>query len=328
MNDAPLTDRERADALLRMGRFPEAIELLRNLAATFPEEESHLLALAWALQDSGNRREAASCFELLFQRELARNLVGGFAYDELVRIHREGNNREGLVSVCERAAAAQPEDAGLLKTLGDAYLMADRPTDALRVFDQLTAREPDAPENWCALGNARLAAGVLGEAEAAYTKAAELTPADAPVFFSRLAAAFLRAGHLERSQAAGERCVALAPDEPLYLMDLGNTLLRRGDADAATGAYARAASLNPASAGAVWYRLGTLLAAEGLHASAVEAFTNAVAAEPGNSRYLLALAASYAARGLTDLAVATLRRVESPGGVTVSDPLPPRPITG
>lgn len=328
MDDASLTDRDRADALLRIGRFPEAIELLRNLVKAFPDEESHLLALAWALHDSGDRREAASCFELLFQRELARNLGGGFAYDELVRIHREGNNPEGLLSVCERAAAAQPEDPGLLKTLGDAYLTAGRPTDALRVFERLTAREPDAPEHWCSLGNARLAAGVPGEAEAAYARAAELTPADAAAFFSRLADAFLRAGHLERSQAAGERCAALAPDEPLYLMNLGSTLLGRGDADAAAGAYARAASLNPASAGVIWYRLGTLLATEGFHDRAAEAFTNAAATEPGNSRYLLALAASYAARGLTDLAAETLRRVDSPDGDMPVDHLPQRPTTG
>ncbi len=151
-----------------MGRHAEAIPLYRKLVETFPDEESHLLALAWALHDSGNPEEAAACFERLFQKELARKLFTGFAYDELVRIYREGKNWEGLISVCERAAAAQPEDVGLLKTLGDAYLAAERAADAVRVFERLTALEPDAPENWCALGNARLAAGDPGEAEAAY----------------------------------------------------------------------------------------------------------------------------------------------------------------
>jgi tetratricopeptide (TPR) repeat protein len=321
MNEAqPLADRDLADALIRMGRHTEAIPLYRNLVETFPEEESHLLALAWALHESGNPGEAAACFERLFREELARKLFTGFAYDELVRIYREGKNREGLISVCERAVAAQPEDMGLLKTLGDAYLVADRVTDALLVFESLTALEPDAPENWCALGTARLAAGYPHEAEAAYCRAAEIAPADASAFFSRLSASLLRAGYPEKAQAAIERCLALNPNEPLYLMDLGEMLIRRGQPAAAVDVYARAASLSPAAAGGTWYRLGTLLTKEGFHPLATEAFAKAVAAEPENIRYLLGLAGSYAVRGLADLAGATFQRME-----TLKRPNPPPP---
>ena len=313
-NMRPPADRDRADTLLRMGHHAAAVALYRKLVEASPEKESLLLALAWALHDSGNPKGAAACFERLFRKELKRKLVTGFAYDELVRIYREGKNWEALISVCERAAAAQPEDVGLLKTLGDAYLAADRTAHALKVFETLIALEPDAPENWCALGAARLAAGDPGEAEAAYRRAAEIAPADASAFFSRLADGLLRAGHSEKAQAAIERCLALSPDEPLYLMDLGDILIRRGKPDAAADAYARAASLNPAAAGGAWYRLGTLLTKEGLHLPATEAFAKAVAAEPENTRYLLGLAASYTARGLTDLASTTLCRMETQNG--------------
>ena len=315
MADAhPPPDRDLADALLRKGRYAEAIPLYRKLVEIFPEEESHLLALAWALHDSGNPADAAACFEHLFRKELARKLVTGFAYDELVRIYREGKNLEGLISVCERAAAAQPEDVGLLKTLGEAYLTAESVADALRVFEKLTALEPDAPENWCALGNARLAAGDPGGAEAAYFRAADTAPVDASAFFSHLAGGLLRAGYPEKAQAAIERCLVLNPDEPLYWMDLGDILVCGGKPDAAADAYARAASLNPVAAGAAWYRLGTLFTKEGLHLPATEAFAKAVAAEPENTRYLLGLAASYATQGLTDRVGATLRRMETLNG--------------
>ncbi len=264
-DEQPLPDRNLADALIRTGRHTEAVALYRKLTETFPEEESHLLSLAWALHDSGRPQEAAGCFERLFQKELSRKLFTGFAYDELVRIYREGRNWEALISVCERASAAQPEDVGLLKTLGDAYLTADRAVDALRVCETLIALEPEAPEHWCALGAARLALGRIGEAEAAYRRAAEIDPSDAPLFFSRLADGLLRAGRPENAQAAMERCLALKPDDPLYLMDLGDILIHRGKPEAAADAYARAALLNPASAGACWYRLGELLAKRGLH---------------------------------------------------------------
>jgi tetratricopeptide (TPR) repeat protein len=312
MNDEqPLADRDLADTLIRTGRHVEAIPLYRKLAETFPEVESHLLALAWALLDSGYPEEATDCFERLFRKELASRLFTGFAYDELVRIYREGKNREGLISVCERAAATHPEDVGLLKTLGDAYLAADRATDAVRVFETLTILEPDATGHWCALGDARLAAGNPGQAEAAYVRAAEIAPADASAFFSRLANGFLHAGRPENAQAAIKHCLVLTPDEPLYLMDLGEILIHRGEPDAASDAYTRATFLNPAAAGGAWYRLGNLLAKKSLYPQATEAFAKAVAAEPENARYLLGLAASYAARGLTDLAGTALRRIET-----------------
>ena len=309
-DEQALPDRNRADNLIRMGRYPEGIALYRKLAETRPEEESHLLALAWALNDSGQPQEAARCFERLFQKELSRRLFTGFAYDELVRIYREERNREALISVCERAAAAQPEDPGLLKTLGDAYLSADRAGDALRVFETLTGSEPDAPEYWCSLGAAQLALGNLGEAEAAYKKAAEIDPSDAPLFFSRLADGFLRAGHPENAQAAMERCLTLNPGDPLCFMDLGDILIHRGKPDAAVDLYARAARLSPASAGACWYRLGELLAKKGFPVQASEAVEKAVAAEPETPRYLLRLAASYEARGLSDLARETLLQLD------------------
>lgn len=295
---------------MKSGRPADAVPLYRTLVETYPEEDSHLLALAWALHDSGKMDEAVACFERLFRKELARGLFTGFAYDELVRIYREGKNGDALVSVCERTAAVQPGDVGILQTLGEAYLMADRAVDALHVCETLISLEPEASEHWCALGTARLAAGNLDEAEAAYGKAAEMDPSHAAVFFNRLADGLLRAGYPERAQAAVERCLTLKPDDLLYLMDLGNILIHRGKPDAAADVYARAAFLNPSSAGTCWYRLGDLLAKKGLHTPATEAVAKAVAAEPENPRYLLRLAASYEARGLIDLAGAVLRRVE------------------
>jgi tetratricopeptide (TPR) repeat protein len=292
-------------------RHAEEVSRYRKLAETHPEEESHLFALAWALYDSGQREEALESFECLFGKELARRVFTGFAYDELVRIYRDEGNWEKLIPVCERAGAAQPEDVGVLRTLGEAYLAAGRPAEAGRIFEKLTALEPQAPENWCSLGNALLAAGDPGRAEAACTRAAEIDPADAATFFARFADACSRAGFLEQARSAWTRCLVLRPDEPLYLMGLGAGLILEGKVDAAEEAYGQAASLNPAVAGSCWHRLGNLLTREGLHVQATEAFIKAIGAEPKNPRYLLRLAASYAARGLDDPAAEALRKAQT-----------------
>ena len=293
------------------GRPAEAVPIYRKLVAGHPDEDSLLLALAWALHDSGETAEAAVCFEELFRKELSRKLFTGFAYDELVRIYREEKNGEALVSVCERAAVAQPEDIGLLRTLGEAFLIAGKADLAVRVFQKLTGLEPDAPENWCSFGEGWLAAGEPAQAETAYNRAAEIDRAAETLFFSRLADGLLRAGYPERATAVWERSLAVRPDEPFSWMGLGDGLIRLGKPDAAAEAYSRAADLRPLAAGASWNRLGNGLSKEGLHAHAAAAFAKAIAAEPGNPVYPLRLAESYAAQGRDDLAADALRRAQN-----------------
>ena len=175
-------DRNRADDLMKTGRPAEAVPIYRKWVEAHPDEDSHLLALAWALHDSGKTAEAAVCFEQLFRKELSRKLFTGFAYDELVRIYREGKNGEALLSVCERAAAAQPEDTGILQTLGEAYLSAGR---AVRRFGCLKRWSPaNRMHRSTAVRSAMpgLPRASLEEAEAEYNRAAEIDPAADPPF--------------------------------------------------------------------------------------------------------------------------------------------------
>jgi len=293
------------------GRPAEAVPIYRKLVAGHPDEDSLLIALAWALHDSGETAEAAVCFEQLFRKELSRKLFTGFAYDELVRIYREGKNGEALVSVCERAAAAQPEDIGLLRTLGEACLTAGKTNEAVRVFEKLTKLEPDAPENWCSFGEGWLAAGEPAQAETAYNKAAEIDSAAETLFLSRLADGLLRAGYPERATAVWERCLAARSDEPFSWMGQGDVLISLGKPEAAAEAYSRAADLQPLAAGGVWNRLGHGLAKQGLHSHAAAAFAKAITAEPENLLYSLRLAESHAAQGREDLAADALLRAEA-----------------
>ncbi len=295
---------------MKSGRSAEAVSIYRKLIQDCPEEDSHLLALAWALHDSGERYEAIVCFEQLFGRELARGLFIGFAYDELVRMHREENNGEALVSVCERAAAAQPEDVGILQTLGEAYLSTGKTAEATVLFGKLTEREPDVPGYWCSLGDARLAGGDPGGAEAAYNRAAENDPATKAVFLSRLAEGLMRFGHLERARTVWERSLEACPKEPFCWTGLGDCLVRLGEPAAAADAYRRAAELRPASAAAFWHRLGQGLVREGHHFLATEAFNEAVAAAPENPFHRLCLAQCYAAQGQNELAEKTIQRAK------------------
>lgn len=300
-----------ADELMKSGRPADAVPIYRKWAEAHPDEDSHLFALAWALYDSGDAVQAIACFEQLLQKEISHQPFTGFAYDELVRIYRERKNWEGLVSVCERTMAAQPEDIGVIKTLGEAYLSAGMAAEAVRVFEKLVRQEPDAPAHRCSLGDAFLAEGDAIHAEAEYKRASEIDPLNEALFFSRLANGLFRSGHPERAKAAWEKCLAVRPDESLFWMGLGDCLVRLGEPVAAAEAYNRGVRLHPEAAGTCWHRLGSLLSKEGFHPHAAEAYLKAIALEPVNPLYLLRLAASYAAQGRNNLAKAALRQAHS-----------------
>jgi tetratricopeptide (TPR) repeat protein len=311
MSDGRPADLSLADDLMTSGRPAEAVPIYRRWVEARPDEDSHLFALAWALRDSGNRPEAAACFERLFSRELARRLFTGFAFDELVRIYREEKNTQALVSVCERAAEAQPGDAGLLQTLGQAYLAAGNPEAAIGAFEKLVAIDRENPQHWCRLGEAQLAAGFPERAEDAYGRAAGIDPGSRADFFCRLAEGFDRAGYLERGLAAWKKSLASEPDAPLHLMGMGDCLVDLGNPDGAIEAYGRAAGLQLLAAGAIWHRLGNQLNRAGLHLRAAEAFGRAAAAEPQNPLHHLRLAASLTAAGQYGPAETALLRAKA-----------------
>src|SRR5574340_570920 len=156
-----------AEECLKAGRYQEAVVIYQKLVEACPRDDSFLLSLAWAHHDAGYPEKAVACFESLFNKELARGVFTGFAYDELVRIYREGKQYDRLVDVCKRAAHVQPADAGLLGELGDAYLKAGRIEEAIEVLNRIIMREPDGAYGYCRLGEALVAKGAFSEGESA-----------------------------------------------------------------------------------------------------------------------------------------------------------------
>ena len=300
-----------ADEFTKAKRYDDAILLYKKLVAMDPGEDSVLLSLAWAYHDSGRLEDAIVCFERLLSVELERRVFTGFAFDELVRIFKERGEYERLLDICERAAAAQPDDIALLNDLGDAYLKAGKASESLRVFRKMAEMEPDASATYCRLGNALVQAGDLDDAEAAYRRAVEIDPSETGNFYNKLANVYCNEGHDERAERAFRKCIEFRFDDPMYHCGLGDVLVKRGQIDDAQGVYEKAVALHRASAGAYYNRFGNALARGNHHSQAIEAFKKAIAADPRNPFYYVRLADSYAALGLSDAAEETYRQAES-----------------
>ena len=292
--------REIAEKCLEEGRGEEAIGLYRELVNEYPEQDSYLLALAWACHDAGQIAVAVDCFERLLEKELARDVFTGFAFDELVRILKEKRQSDRLVAICEKVVARYPDDRGLLGELGQACFAAGAPGRAVALYKRLIALDPDDAVFFCRLGDALLAARDLEGAEEAYCRAAEIDADMAAGYYNKLAEGLLRAGAEERAEWALRKSLACSPEEPRYRLNLGDCLLRRKKLAEAEDQYEQAVKMNPASAGAYYNRLGNALVLARHHRRAAECFRKAIAADPANTFYQVRLAEARAAAGVAD----------------------------
>jgi tetratricopeptide (TPR) repeat protein len=295
---------------LKAQRFEEAITFYRQLIDLNPGDDSYRMGLAWAYHDSGKAEQAIVCFEQIFEKELRRRIFTGFAFDELVRIFKENKNFDRLVDVCERAAAAQPEDIALLGELGDAYIKAGRPGDAVRIFEKMTAMEPDASAFFCSLGQARIMNSDFTGGEAAYGLAMSIDPDKAGSFFSRMAHVYLDAGQMEKAEEAFRQGLAEHKGETLLLMGLGDVLIQQGKLSEGSAVYERIAEQDHNAAGVYLNRLGHTLARAHYHHEAVGVFKKAIALDAQNPFYHIALSESYQSLGNTEAAAEALRQAQ------------------
>jgi len=291
-----------ADQLLEQGKYSEAIALLEEIHRAYPEEESVLLRLAWAYHDSGAAVKAVDCLEILLDREMQREIFTGFAFDELVRIYKQGKNFDRLVEICANAVARQPDDVCLLSELGNAYLLSGRTPEASDIFEKLVKLENDNPAFYCLWGESLFTEGKTSESEAAYLRAGEIDPDQIDRYYFKIADLFAKSGCYEEAKRLLNACIAANPSKAVYHCCLGDALVGLGRIKEAEKEYDIAAHYDNSYAGAYYNRFGNTLARTNYHREALEIFKKALNIEPGNPVYTRHLALSYKALGLIDMA--------------------------
>jgi len=300
-----------ADIYMKEKHFEEAIVLYEELTEMSPEDESIIMSLAWAYMESGRKTSAVDCFEKLLKTELKRKIFTGFAFDELVRIFKEEGKHDRLVDVCERVAAAQPEDVELLCALGNAYLTAGQAEKAVEVFEKVTRMDQDSSMYFASLGEALIAAGDFDGADKAYDMAIAVNPSEASSFYNMIGEVCFKAGQYKRSEDACKKSLKSRPDNPFYNCNLGDVMVKLGKIEGANTAYENAVRLAPKSRGSFYNRFGNSLAAEHYHLKAIDIFKKAISADPQNPFYYLRLAESCVAENLIGMAEKAMRQAKA-----------------
>lgn len=267
---------DRADELLKHGKLTDAITCLQELREHHPDDESVMLRLAWAYWDNGDKQRSIEYWEILLDRELQRKVFTGFAYDELVRIYKQEEQIESLVAICEKAVRVQPDDIGLLKELGTAYLLAGQSEKSCETFKTLTSMEPDNPFFYCLLGEALLAAGKYQEFENAYRQAGVIDPDEADRYLFQAAGLCIKKGLFNEARKLLINCLELSPSNSLYYCFLGDILVAINEIPDAFAQYEKACEYNPPHAAAYLNRLGISLMRAEYFDNAVKAFESAL----------------------------------------------------
>jgi Flp pilus assembly protein TadD len=186
---------------------------------------------------------------------------------------------DGLPLLLEAMQQA-PEDPVVRSLLGQYWLGAGSPADAVRELSHAHRLDPASPAISAALGAAFAQAGRLEEASEAYRQAAVHDPQD-PDFWLLLAEFSLRYDFEVESigREAARNAVALSPQDSNARSALGTANVIAGDLVAGEQLLHEAITLDPANALA-WYRFALFLLDEGRVDEARRALSTAAALEP------------------------------------------------
>lgn len=233
------------------GRTERAERICRDLLAQFPDCSAAWNRLALLAIQRGNALYAQHCFE----RAIAATPADPGLHANLCELLRRAGMAERALPHGERAVALDPRHPDAQLNLGHALLDLGRADRAATHFECATALDDRKLQAWFGLARAQRA---LGQDSAAAQSLA--------------------------------RCVALAPDDPLVRLMLGQLRLRSGDLDAAQAEARRALRADPGQRDAIALLADALM--EDRRIAAAEALLrDALHAQPALPalRYRLAL---------------------------------------
>lgn len=257
-----------------MGRFETAIAAFETAAKIKPKDPSIHFNLANALDETGRWEDAEDEYgqALELKPRDPDTLVNlGIVKRKLGRLNDAIETFETAISLDDNSLLAQ-------SNLGHAYLENSANEKAISCFRTAIALAPANLELHHTLTTALISVGDFGAAETACQKMLDLDPNNAKAH-SQLGKVFQNLERPEESLEMFECAVALAPEDPGLLIELGVALRADGQISKAITKYEHALSLD-ADIGHAHYVLGNALSEYGKIAEAEQSYRKAVARLP------------------------------------------------
>jgi tetratricopeptide (TPR) repeat protein len=281
----------RGNALRKLGRGAEAVEAYRAALAIRADYPQATYGLGLSLLESGNAEAALEVVRplALAHRENAAVVnLHGTVLKALERLPE-------ALEECRRALELAPDDADFAANVAAIHTDLGEHDAALRVFDDVVARQPGDAVNHTNRAVARANAGDVDGALADFAEAERLDPsgADAP---SKAGLLLLRLGHHEEALDRLEVAALRAPRDAPIQLHVAAALAGLGLLDRAEAAAKRAIDLD-ASYALGWSALGGVLGQQGDAAGAAAAYDEARRLDPKDPALALAAGLAYVQLG-------------------------------
>ena len=190
--------------------------------------------------------------------------------------------------------------------VGTELQVQGRLDEAIALYRDALARNPDNAVAYSNLGTALAATGELEEAIVQHRRALELAPEDADGHFN-LANALVTQGEIVDAVGHLREAVRIDPGFAEAHVNLGNALVTQGEFEDAGDHYRRATELRP-EWGEAFNNLGLVAAEQGQLREAVALFRQAIDADPGLGDAHTNLATALQKGGAVDDALTHFRR--------------------
>jgi tetratricopeptide (TPR) repeat protein len=272
-------------ALVKLGRYDEAIEQYRAVLATKDNADLRL-NLALAYYKKGAWREAAPLLNTLLGAEPADTRVATLLADCYTRLGHD----EKVIAVLKPVEAAHPDDLAVAWLLGSALIRAGHSSDGLDRIDRV-ARQGNRPEAYLLAGQTALKMNEFERAGDYADAALRLNPR-LPCAETLRGTVLSYLGDTQGAIATLRKAVEADPKDFEAQVGLGAVLHSERDLDGAREHLQRALQLKPDSSLAR-YKWAQLERTEGHVEAAVKDFEKVVHDDPNWAQPHVELAALY-----------------------------------
>jgi arylsulfatase A-like enzyme/Tfp pilus assembly protein PilF len=222
---------------------PDAVVLLRRLAAANPDAAVIQTMYARALKEAGQIEPALAAYRAAAKRwptdaDILHDLAVTAREAASAQGPRAAALRDEAMRADQAALTLEPNSGAAHNGLGLLAIDAGKPADAVKAFERAAAIDSNNASYWVNLGNARRAIGDRAGAEQAYRRALE-TDARAADAANGLGVLLVEANRAAEATPWFERAVAAAPDLVEAHLNLGIALQTAGRPDRAAEEYRR-----------------------------------------------------------------------------------------
>lgn len=242
----------------------------------------------------------------LAERALAVTTDNAMALQVMGESYMLADQPKNALPYFQQAATLTPEELTVQSSLAVALEKLGRPDEAMQHYRQAAERHPSSERALNNLGRALVEQGDIDAGIVLYRKVLELKP-DSVVVHNNLAMALERKGDAAAAREHYQLAIGLDPTNVDIRANYGAFLSQQGQADEAMRQFEEVLRLDPANSAARG-NVGTLLAQQGKLDLAMQAFRDALAIDPEAADLRAKLARGYLALGQVDAAVQEYRR--------------------